>query len=177
MPPEIIHSPQAGRDKSDNNQSDGWLAENVLKPFANGTGLIQVYDTIADKPVSTYHLQTASTFSGNWCAQTISGAAGALIPYVVAGKVTGLGLRAMGENLGLTGGAARFMASDAIAQIGGAGLYELAQKPLAGQTRLGDAAGTMAGFALLPGAKWPWARSARPWPIRLKKQWHALVLV
>jgi hypothetical protein len=129
------------------------LADNVLKPFANGTGLIQVYDTIADKPVSTYSVKAAPTFSGNWCAQTISGAAGAIIPYVVAGKVTGMGMRALGENLGLEGGAARFMASDTIAQIGGAGLYEFAQKPLAGQTRTGNAAGTMAGFAMFAGGE------------------------
>jgi hypothetical protein len=133
--------------------TDGWLADNVLKPFANGTGLIQVYDTIADKPVDTYKVPTATTFSANWCVQSVSGAAGAIIPYVIAGKVTGLGMRAMGEGLSLTGGAARVMASESVAQIAGAGMYEFAQKPLTGQTRTGNAAGTMAGFALFSGGE------------------------
>lgn len=134
-------------------QAEVWLADNVLKPFANGTGLIQVYDTLANKPVDTYHVPTAPTFSANWCVQSVSGAAGAIVPFVIAGKATGLGMRALGEGLSLQGGAARLMASESVAQIGGAGLYEFAQKPLKGQTRTGNAAGTMAGFALFGGGE------------------------
>jgi hypothetical protein len=133
--------------------SDGWLADNVLKPMANGTGLIQVYDTLANKPVDTYKVPTAPTFSANWCVQSVSGAAGAILPYVIAGKATGLGMRALGEGLSLQGGAARLMASESVAQVAGAGLYEFAQKPLAGQTRLGNSAGVMAGFALFSGGE------------------------
>ncbi len=148
-----LDAPSAHHSRQDNGQtqSDGWVADNVLKPFANGSGLIQVYDTVAGKPLSTYEVKAAPTFSANWCAQTLSGAAGAILPYVIAGKATGFGLRTVGEGLGLEGGAARLMANDGFAQILGAGAYEFAQKPGSGQTRLGNAAGTMAGFALFAG--------------------------
>ncbi|CAN5662085.1 hypothetical protein BH10CYA1_BH10CYA1_51690 [soil metagenome] len=132
-------------------QSDGWLADNVLHPFVNGTGLVRVYDTIVDKPAEIYHIPVAKTFSADWCAQSLSGAAGAILPFVIAGKVTGMGMRAVGEEMRLTGASARMMTSESLAQIGGAGIYEFAQKPLDGQTRLGNAAGTMAGFALFTG--------------------------
>lgn len=128
--------------------SDGWLEDNVLHPFVNGTGVVRIYDTIMDKPAEIYHVPAAQTFSPTWCVQSISAAAGAILPYVVAGKATGMGMRAVGEEFGLTGTAARIATSESLAQIGGAGIYEFAQKPFAGQTRLGNAAGTMAGFAL-----------------------------
>jgi hypothetical protein len=132
-------------------QSDGWLADNVLHPFVNGTGLVRLYDTIANKPAENYHVPAAKTFSLDWGVQSVSSAAGAILPYVVAGKLTGMGMRAVGEELGLTGASARIMANQSLAQIGGAGLYEFAQKPLDGQTRLGNAAGTVAGFAMFSG--------------------------
>ncbi len=132
-------------------QSDGWLADNVLHPFVNGTGVVRLYDTIADKPAENLHVPIAQSFSPDWCVQSLSSAAGAILPYVIAGKVTGMGMRAVGEELGLTGASARLMTSESLAQIGGAGIYEFAQKPLEGQTRLGNAAGTMAGFAVFSG--------------------------
>ncbi len=132
-------------------QSDGWLADNVLHPFVNGTGVVRLYDTIADKPAENLHVPTAQSFSPDWCVQSLSSAAGAILPYVIAGKVTGMGMRAVGEELGLTGASARLMTSESLALTGGAGIYEFAQKPLEGQTRLGNAAGTMAGFAVFTG--------------------------
>jgi hypothetical protein len=132
-------------------QSDGWLADNVLHPFINGTGVVRLYDTIANKPAENYHVPVAHSFSPDWCVQSLSSAAGAILPYVIAGKVTGMGMRALGEELSLTGASARLMTNESLAQIGGAGLYEFAQKPLDGQTRWGNAAGTMAGFAVFSG--------------------------
>lgn len=132
-------------------ENSHWLADNVWHPFANGTGLIQVYDTIANKPLDTYKVPQAQTFSTDWCVQALSSAAGAIVPYVAAGKLAGVGMRAAGEKLGLQGTAARIMASDNIAQIAGAGIYSFAQKPAEGQTRLASAVGTMAGFAAFSG--------------------------
>ncbi len=142
---ELTHSDLIARN------NDNWLADNVWHPFANGTGLIQVYDTLANKPLDTYHVPAAKTFSSDWCVQAVSGAAGAIIPYVAAGKLAGMGMRAVGEEFALRGAAARFMTNESVAQIAGAGLYSFAQKPDEGQTRLGSAAGTMAGFALFSG--------------------------
>ncbi|MBX9723405.1 MAG: hypothetical protein K2X81_18515, partial [Candidatus Obscuribacterales bacterium] len=139
---ELTHSDLIARN------NDNWLADNVFHPFANGTGLIQVYDSLANKELDTYHVPAAKTFSSDWCVQAVSSAAGAIIPYVAAGKLAGMGMRAAGEQLALSGAAARFMTNESVAQIAGAGLYSFAQKPGEGQTRLGTAAGTMAGFTL-----------------------------
>ncbi len=128
-----------------------WLADNVFHPFANGTGLIQIYDTVAGKPLDIYKVPQADTFSTDWCVQALSSAAGAIAPFVAAGKLAGVGMRTVGESMGLQGTAARIMASENIAQIAGAGLYSFAQKPGEGQTRLGQAVGTMAGFAAFAG--------------------------
>ncbi|HEY9714324.1 MAG TPA: hypothetical protein V6C72_12715, partial [Chroococcales cyanobacterium] len=132
-------------------QSDGWLADNVIHPFVNGTGLVQIYDTLAGKAAEPENVPHAKTFSADWCVQSLSSAAGAILPLVVAGKLTGMGMQAIGSEMGLTGTAAKIMASDTAAQIAGAGLYTFAEKPLAGQTRLGNAVGTMAGFAAFSG--------------------------
>jgi hypothetical protein len=138
----------------DNGSHDAWLADNLLHPFVNGTGLLQVYDTLANKPLDIYKVPAARTFSTDWCVQSLASAGGAIIPYVVAGKLTGMGLRAAGESLGLQGAAARFVTSESVAQIAGAGLYSLAQKPAEGGSRLAAAGGTMAGFAAFAGGNY-----------------------
>lgn len=142
---ELLQVPAA------NESSNKWLAENVWQPFANGTGLIQVHDTFASKAIGTYNVRPAETFSVDWSVQALSSAAGAIIPFVVAGKATGLGLRTAGESLGLHGAAARIISNESLAQVAGAGIYTFAQKPAEGQSRLANAAGTMAGFAAFAG--------------------------
>lgn len=124
-----------------------WLVDNVFHPFANGTGFIQVYDTLANKPLDLYKVPQAKTFSTDWCVQAVSSAAGAVVPFVVAGKATGLGMNSLSERIGAQGLTAKFLASESAAQVLGAGLYSFAQKPAEGQSRLSAAASTMAGFA------------------------------
>ncbi len=111
---------------------------------------VQVYNTFADKKnqVALPETHQAKTFSVDWAVQSLSGAAGAIIPYVLAGKAMGSGMRALGGELGLQGGAARFMASESAAQIMGAGAYDFIKAPNQGETRLGNAVGTMAGFSV-----------------------------
>ncbi|CAN5696909.1 hypothetical protein BH10CYA1_BH10CYA1_04910 [soil metagenome] len=138
---------------STEHESGSWLANNVLDPFIHGTGVVQVYNTFADKKnqVALPETHQAKTFSVDWAVQSLSGAAGAIIPYVMAGKAMGSGMRALGGELGLQGGAARFMASESAAQIMGAGAYDFIKAPNQGETRVGNAVGTMAGFAVFEG--------------------------
>ncbi|HEY9734006.1 MAG TPA: isoamylase [Drouetiella sp.] len=133
--------------------SSSWFANNVLDPFIHGTGVVQVYNTFADKKdqISLPETHQAKTFSVDWAVQSLSGAAGAIVPYVIAGKVMGAGMRSLGGELGLQGGAARFMASESAAQIMGAGAYDFIKAPNQGETRIGNAVGTMAGFAVFEG--------------------------
>jgi isoamylase len=141
----------------------GWFADNVLDPFIHGTGVVQVYNTFAaDKnKIALPETHEAKTFTADWAVQGLAGAAGAIIPYVVAGKVMGSGMRALGGELGLQGGAARFMASESAAQIMGAGAYDFIKAPNQGETRTGNALATMAGFAVFEGGN-QWLSKAIP---------------
>src|ERR1700733_7541429 len=66
--------------------SDSWLTDNVFHPFVNGTGVIQIYDTIANKEAKPLSVEAAKPFTLDWGVQALSGAAGAIIPYVVAAQ-------------------------------------------------------------------------------------------
>ena len=125
-----------------------WLTSNVWAPMVNGTGFIQVYNTFADKPAHTLEVAPAKTGGVEWAVQSISGAIGAIGPYVIAGKVAGKLLGTVGEGLELRGAAARAVSSGATARILGAGGYEMLKEPEPGATRLGNALGTMAGFGV-----------------------------
>ena len=137
--PELLSSPATA-------STVDWLSDNVFHPFANGSGVIQIYDSIASKPIGTYSVPEAKVFSRDWGIQSLSSAAGAIVPLVIAGKAAGLGMRFVGEKMALEGAAARLVASESIAQMAGAGLYTFIQKPGEGQTRTGNAVGSIAGF-------------------------------
>src|SRR5580704_7568904 len=92
----------------------GWLEDNVLVPAVNGSGLLQIYNNFTSKPIELHQEK------GCWAVQTLSSAAGAILPMVVAGKILGSGMRAAGEGFGVTGAEARFLASESAAQILGA---------------------------------------------------------
>lgn len=134
-------------------ESGNWFNNNVLDPFIHGSGVVQVYNTFAsDKDkIKLPPSHEAKLFTVDWAVQSLSGAAGAIVPYVLAGKFMGAGMRAVGGELKLQGGAARFMASDSAAQVLGAGAYDFIKAPNPGETRIGNSVGTMAGFAIFEG--------------------------
>ena len=127
-------------------RSSGWLADNVLHPFVNGTGVIQLYNNFAKEKVQPAYVAPAETLSTNWAIHSLSGAAGAVVTYALVGKATGKGLETLGTTLGVEGTAAKILSSQATANIVGAGLFDLAKSPNPGETRLGNAIGSMAAF-------------------------------
>ncbi|MBX9688809.1 MAG: isoamylase [Candidatus Obscuribacterales bacterium] len=129
-------------------RSEGWLADNVWHPFLNGTGAVQIYNNFTSNKLEPAYVAPAKTFSGDWAAQSLASAGGAILTYTVVGKAAGFGLNKLGSGLGLEGGAARFLASESTAQIVGAGLYDFAKAPNKGETRLGNAAGSVAAFGV-----------------------------
>jgi hypothetical protein len=147
MPPfELSHSDLVA--KPGDQRSQGFLIDDVLHPFINGTGAAQIFNNFAARKVEPEYVPAARTLSGEWAVQNLSSAAGAVLTYTVAGKAAGFGLDKIGTGLGLQGGAARFLASDATAQIVGAGLFDLAKAPNPGETRLGNAAGSVTAFSV-----------------------------
>ncbi len=129
-------------------RSEGWLADNVWHPFVNGTGVTQIYNNFASKKIEPAYVAPAKTLSTDWAVQSIASAGGAILTYSLVGKASGMGLSFAGEKLGVQGAAARFLASGTTAQIVGAGLYDFAKAPNQGETRLGNAAGSVAAFGV-----------------------------
>lgn len=161
LPLQTAEQPALTSAKTD---AHDWLVDDVWRPFVNGTGVLQVYNTFSSNPVAIQPEAQEKPFSLNWAVQSLSSAAGAIIPYVIAGKVAGAGLRSIGEEVGAQGAAAKyFFASENAAQILGAGAYEFLKKPLDGETRVGNAAGTMLGFGVFAGGNALVDRLAKPW--------------
>lgn len=133
---------------AESDSQSNWLSENVWHPFLNGTGVNQLANNFRQEKQENWHVPHAETLSRDWAAQTISSAGGAVLTYAVVGKATGMGLAKLGASIGLEGGAARFMNSQITGQVLGAGLFDYCKSPNAGETRIGNAVGSMAAFGV-----------------------------
>ncbi len=140
-------------------RAQGWWTDNVFHPFINGTGLTQICNNFTEKKIEPAYVAPAKTLSTDWAVQSLSSAGGAILTYTIVGKVAGLGLNSLGRNLGLQGAGARFLASDTTAQIVGAGIFDFAKSPHEGETRLGNATGSIAAFSLFSAGNHMLARS------------------
>lgn len=127
-----------------------WLQENVWKPMVAGSGVLQVYNTFAgeNNKADIPRVNHAKIGTVDWMTQNLSSAAGAIIPYVVAGKAMGAGMRGVGTKLGAEGAVGRALASEQAAMVLGAGAYDFTKAPNLGETRLGNALGTMTAFTV-----------------------------
>ncbi|MBY0550773.1 MAG: hypothetical protein K2W95_26070 [Candidatus Obscuribacterales bacterium] len=133
---------------AESDSQSNWASENLLHPFLNGTGVNQLVNNFRAEKQENWHVPHAEAFSRDWAAQTLASAGGAVLTYAVAGKATGMGLASLGAKIGLEGGAARFMNSHITGQVVGAGLLDFAKSPNAGETRIGNAAGSVLAFGV-----------------------------
>lgn len=129
-------------------RSQGWLADNLWHPFVNGTGVTQIYNNFAKEKIEPAYVPQSDTFSSRWVVHSLASAGGAVLTYALAGKAAGMGLGFAGSKLGLEGAAANILTNQTTAQIVGAGLYDFAKAPNAGETRLGNMAGSVAAFGV-----------------------------
>ena len=134
-----------------------------MNPLVNGA-LIQPYNVVSGviQDLSNNHLTIgnidklavteASTYSPNWFVESAAGGIGSFVPFLAAGKVTGCAMRGTGRLLGLESEeAASLLANEGIAQLTGAGIYSAMKRPEVGESRVGNAASTVAGFAIFEG--------------------------
>ncbi|MBX9687067.1 MAG: hypothetical protein K2X27_10220 [Candidatus Obscuribacterales bacterium] len=136
-----------------------WLADSALRPLLN-SALVEPYDSISHaledasgKRLSIGEIQPLSqkkhqAYSPEWFVSSAMSGVGSLLPFVISGKLTGGGLRGASSYLGLEGRAASILSSNRLAQISGAGIYAALKRPNEGETRLGNAVGTMGAFAI-----------------------------
>lgn len=138
------------------------LRESVIAPVVN-SALIEPYNALAGvvnaaaKPVTgadllsrTQELKTANAdfLSTGWLVQSASAGLGMLIPYKIAGRFAGAALRTGGEAFAVKGSSARFLQSQASAQIIGAAVYDGIRETRPGETHMGNALGGAAAFSV-----------------------------
>lgn len=124
-----------------------WARDNVWKPMVNGSGVLQVYNTFAPAPVELPTVPRAETGSREWMVHLLAEVGGAILPYLAAGKLTGYGLKGLGGRFGATGFTSKVLENEAVAMVCGAGIYDFTKAPRQGETRIGNALGSMATFA------------------------------
>lgn len=128
------------------------VQENVLNPMANGTGAVRIYNTFAPADRQAKEAKVAEVHNvAQWGVQTLSETAGAIVPYVIAGKLLHGSGRLFGESIGAKGVTARILSHEAGAQIVGAGMYDFIKKPNQGETRVSNSVATMASFTVFEG--------------------------
>lgn len=146
----------------DETKEPGWVEGNIINPFVNSlvitprnaaanvvnfVGQGELIGKAESLPVSQSEFGTAG-----WFAQNISAGLGAIVPYVVAGKVAGAGMRRVGVKLAAEGSgvlinrSATVMKSELAAQMLGAAAIDFARDTRPGETHLGNAAGGAAAF-------------------------------
>ncbi len=115
-----------------------------------GSGVLQVYNTFAadGRKADLPQVNHAEVGSIDWMTQNFSSAAGAIVPYVLAGKAMGAGMREAGARLGAEGALGRVLASERAALVLGAGAYDFTKAPNVGETRVGNAIGSMTAFTV-----------------------------
>lgn len=151
-----------------NTESHGWFRENVLNPFINGTGVRQIKDTFTGEDYKP--LQTGKQDSlVNNAVQTVSEVAGGLAPYIVLGKASHSLMGSVAEARQMTGLANTLMRSEAVANVGTAGIYEYLKKPSDGQTRIGNSVGTMLSFSAFEAGNYGMSKLAAKTTSRLGK--------
>jgi putative nucleotidyltransferase with HDIG domain len=126
-----------------------WTRKNVFNPLAN-RAVVEPQNMVAGLTGLNKwdHLEVpeAGFMSAQWLTQNIAGGLGMVVPYTIAGKAMGGGLRTAGARFGAAGLTASLMKSEQVASVAGAMVYDGLRDPHNGETRIGNMLGGGAGF-------------------------------
>lgn len=136
-----------------------WTEKNVLVPFLNAAYIepLNVLAGAAERlsgrePEPIVHkiaISPCQEFSPEYWTQSVASGLGSVIPYALAGRISGGGLRAIGSKFAIEGIAGKVLASESIAQIVGAGLYDSNKELHGKETHLQNGAAGMLSFSLI----------------------------
>lgn len=139
-----------------------WTRKNVVNPIINAS-VVEAANAAANvvnaaaRPIAgkdlvgkVGHLEVAPAefLTGAWFAQSASSGLGAVVPYVLAGKVAGSSLRAAGSSLGLEGTASHLLQHRSTSAILGAAAFDFVRDTRANETRTGNAIAGAAAFSV-----------------------------
>lgn len=161
-PPETCMELSAFQNRGASEAPDGstpnvnWIEGHVLNPFVNAiavhpynaaanvvnfVGRSELLDKKEDLPIAE-----TTMLSPGWFVQNVSSGLGMVVPYALAGKAAGHGMRNAAAKYELTGTAATLAKSEVAAQMTGAALLDFSRDTRPGETRLGNAAGGALAF-------------------------------
>lgn len=139
-------------------QPEDWWHANITNPFCNAfivepaNAIACTFDTLTHQKeahrIKLCPVPTSSDFGTTVC-QAAASAVGGVLPYTLAGKFAGNGLRFAGSRLEVEGAMAKFAQSDRAAQIIGAGVYDGMRETQAGETHLRNGAAGAVNFTIL----------------------------
>ncbi len=154
--------PESTQTSSANSPSPvDWLGANFVNPFVNtlciepANAVAWAVDTstcqkqahrLTPLPVPA---QFANTMSPEVVCQSVASAVGSVIPYALAGRLTGNTMRFAGATLEAEGAVAKFAQSEKAAQIIGGGIYDGMRETHTGETHLRNGAAGAVNFAIL----------------------------
>jgi hypothetical protein len=133
-----------------------WIDHNIVNPALNA-GPLGIYNTVANLthlPEYKLPVDPSKPYSAEWFTQSLSGGAGAVLPFMLASKGAGALMRSADGALAGTAfsetaagrAASAALNSERFATVAGAAGYGALQKPEEGQTRFGNAMGMGLGF-------------------------------
>ncbi|MCC7527312.1 MAG: hypothetical protein IT342_02245 [Candidatus Melainabacteria bacterium] len=138
-----------------------WLGANFVNPFVNtlciepANAVAWAVDTSSGQkeahrltPLPVPRQSAKTTFPEVLC-QGVASAMGSVIPYALAGRLTGNTMRFAGATLQAEGVLAKFAQSEKAAQILGGGIYDGMKETHAGETHLRNGAAGAVNFAIL----------------------------
>jgi len=136
-----------------------WWQVNLAHPFINGlvvepvNALAWAYDAVTHQKEAHRLKPLAAPLDSNDGAavvcQGFGSAVGSILPYAMAGRFAGNGLRMAGAKLELEGAFARFAQSEKAAQIVGSGVYDGMRETRPGESHLRNGAAGAANFTIL----------------------------
>ena len=136
-----------------------WLGKTVVHPLVNAA-LIEPYNTLSHAvedgsgkrlsagEIDPLKTKQAEAYSTDWFVSSVASGVGSLVPFLISGKLAGSALKGVTAYAGIEGKAASILTSNRLALLSGAGTYAALKRPLEGETRLGNAVGTVAAFAI-----------------------------
>ncbi|MBI4532333.1 MAG: CCA tRNA nucleotidyltransferase [Candidatus Melainabacteria bacterium] len=138
----------------------GWTKDNVINPATNAA-LIEPFNAVAHTinavskkavgleclvELSLCVVPPSQFLSKQWLAQSLAGGLAMVLPYGMAGRLTGGVLRSTGRLTRAEAGLAQFFKSEQAAQVFGAALYDGMRVPKVGETHVGNALGGATAF-------------------------------
>lgn len=145
------------------NEEDSLLTrinENVVHPALNSS-VIEMWNLVAETTNKVshklggehilplkheLHTEPVKFLSTGWLVQSVSSGLAMLLPYTIAGKLTGSALKGAGARLGVSDNLARLLENEALSSITGAAIYDGLRETKPGETHIGNALGGAAAF-------------------------------